>query len=152
MSNVCDSHLGAHGAYGKTMYYLWLRANDKAKGVSTIPDFARFCKNTKFDHRAFNPEWRCEPKPCKGNPTRNLGNEIWLGKKLFKMCSLKLFFKKTKNDRGPCFTGCQRMKSRCPVLIHWWWIWYCYGYSNAARTLSTVTLNSKSIIKAPKPN
>ncbi|CAH3044376.1 unnamed protein product [Porites lobata] len=65
MSNVCDSHLGAHGAYGKTMYYLWLRANDNAKG---------------FDHRAFNPEWRCEPKPCKGNPTWNLGNEMWLGK------------------------------------------------------------------------
>ena len=80
MSNVCDSHLGARGAYGKTMYYLWLRANDNAKGVSTIPDFARFCKNTKFDHRAFNPEWRCEPKPCKGNPTWNLGNEMWLGK------------------------------------------------------------------------
>ena len=39
-----------------------------------------FVKNTKFDHRAFNPEWRCEPKPCKGNPTWNLGNEMWLGK------------------------------------------------------------------------
>ena len=25
----------------------WLRANDNAKGVSTIPDFARFCKKHK---------------------------------------------------------------------------------------------------------
>ena len=56
--NVCDSHLGAHGAYPKTMYYLGMRVNDNAKDVSTIPDFARFCTNTKFDHRAFNPEWR----------------------------------------------------------------------------------------------
>ena len=80
ISNVCDSHLGAHGAYGKTMYYLGLRANDSAKEVSTIPDFARFCKNKKFDHRVFNSKWRYEPKPCKNNPTWNLGNEMWLGK------------------------------------------------------------------------
>ena len=66
ISNVCDSHLGAHGVYGKTMYYLGLRANDSSKDVSTIPGFARFCNNTKFDHRVFNPEWRYEPKPCKG--------------------------------------------------------------------------------------
>ena len=80
ISNVCDSHLGVHGAYVKTMYYLGLRANDSAKEVSTIPDFARFCKNTKFDHRVFNPQWRYEPKPCKGNPTWNLEGEMWFGK------------------------------------------------------------------------
>ena len=80
ISNVCDSHLGAHGAYGKTMYYLGLRANDSSKDVSTIPGFAKFCNDTKFDHRVFNPEWRYKPKPCKGNPTWNLGNEMWLGK------------------------------------------------------------------------
>ena len=79
ISNVCDSYLGAHGAYVKTMYYLGLRANDSAKEFSTIPDFARFC-TTKFDHRVFNPEWRYEPKPCKDNPTWNLGNEMWFGK------------------------------------------------------------------------
>ena len=79
ISNVCDSHLGVHGAYVKTMYYLGLRANDSAKEFSTIPDFARYC-TTKFDHRVFNPEWRYEPKPCKDNPTWNLGNEMWFGK------------------------------------------------------------------------
>ena len=79
ISNVCDSHLGAHGAFVKTMYYLGLRANDNAKDVSTIPDFARFC-TTKFDHRAFHPHWRYEPKLCKNNPTWNKGNEMWVGK------------------------------------------------------------------------
>ena len=84
ISNVCDSHLGAHGAYPKSMYYLGMRANDHNEEVSTIPHFARFCTNTKFDHRAFNPEWRYEPKPCKGNPTWNLGNKMWVGKRLVK--------------------------------------------------------------------
>ena len=82
ISNVCDSHLGAHGAYGETMYYLGLRANDSAKDVSAIPDFAKFCKTTKFDHRAFRGLWRHEPRPCKDNPTWNLGNEMWFGKEV----------------------------------------------------------------------
>ena len=82
ISNVCDSHLGAHGAYGKTMYHLGLRANDNAKGVSAIPDFVKYCEKTTFDHRVFSREWRFGPKPCKDNPTWNLGDEMWFGKEV----------------------------------------------------------------------
>ena len=97
ISNVCDSHLGAHGAFVKTMYYLGLRANDNAKDVSTIPDFARFC-TTKFDHRAFNPQWRYEPKPCKVTQHGTWEMKCGLVKKLVKECSLKLMFLKTNTS------------------------------------------------------
>ena len=76
---VCNSYLGVHGAYGKTMYHLGLRANDNAKNVSPIPEFARFCKNTKFNYHVFNSMWRYVPKPCKDNPAWNLGDEMWFG-------------------------------------------------------------------------
>ena len=60
------------------------------------------------------------PSPAKVTQHGTWEMKCGLVKKLVMMCSLKLFFLKTKNDRGPCFTGCQRKKSRCPVLIHWW--------------------------------
>ena len=64
------------------MYHLGLRANDNAKGVSAIPDFVKYCENTTFDHRVFSREWRFRPKPCKYNPTWNLGDEMWFGKEV----------------------------------------------------------------------
>ena len=79
---VCDSYLGVHGAYSKTMYYLGLRANDNAKRFSAIPKFARFCKNTKFNYHVFNSKWRYVPKPCKDNPTWNLGDDMWFGREV----------------------------------------------------------------------
>ncbi|XP_068751174.1 beta-1,3-galactosyltransferase 6-like [Montipora capricornis] len=80
ITNVCRSYLGIHGTYGEKMVYFGQNANDGRKRVSSLPDFVTFCRTTNFDHRVFGPEWRYEPKLCKGNPRWNPEKEFHVGR------------------------------------------------------------------------
>jgi len=80
IKNVCDSYLGVHGAYVDKMRYLGLNANDSIKDVQPMPKFSSFCWTTRFDHRAFGPRWRFDPRPCKDNPTWNVERKMYVGR------------------------------------------------------------------------
>ena len=80
ISNVCDSYLGLHGTYAEKMRYFGRNANDGAKSVVPMGDFADFCTNTHFDYHNLGPPYFFEPKPCITNPTWNLERKMYGGR------------------------------------------------------------------------
>ena len=71
MSNVCDSYVGVHGTYENQMRKFGQRDNDGEKPAMATPDFSRYCRTTRFDHRVFGAKYNFQPRPCIENPTWN---------------------------------------------------------------------------------
>ena len=71
MSNVCDSYVGVHGTYENQMREFGQRDNDGEKPAMATPDFSRYCRTTRFDHRVFEAKYNFEPRPYIENPTCN---------------------------------------------------------------------------------
>lgn len=80
IKNVCDSYLGVHGTYVKTMRYFGRNANDGKKIVIPIRKFSRFCPTTRFNYRLMDPRFLYEPKLCKNNPTWNMERTMFIGR------------------------------------------------------------------------
>ena len=79
-TNLCSSYLGLHGTYANTMWAFGKNANDGAKDVYAIPPFSSFCQATTFDYRKIYPPYHFEPKPCKDNPSWNVGDKMFSGR------------------------------------------------------------------------
>lgn len=79
-TNLCSSYLGLHGTYANTMWAFGKNANDSAKDVYAIPPFSSFCQATTFDYRKIYPPYHFEPKPCKDNPSWNVGDKMFSGR------------------------------------------------------------------------
>ena len=62
------------------MRYFGRNANDGAKRVVPMGDFADFCPTTHFDYRKISPPYFFKPKPCITNPTWNLERNMYGGR------------------------------------------------------------------------
>ena len=61
------------------------------------------------------------PSPAKGNPTWNLGNEMWLGKEAGQGMQPEInFLEKLKTIEGRVLQDVKEWYFVVPFLIHWW--------------------------------